>query len=397
MKTMFFLLALVTAAVTAQVNAPVVQGDLKMNLDHTVYSVSPQEIKLEIFYEIPYFTLTFRRNSTGFIARYRLAVEVWDQKRQSIFGDMWTKTVAVPDYAGTVNQHSTASEVITLNLPRTARQVRIIVSDLFSERTASVLFPLKKAPDKLIIRLEKSGKTNPTRIYRINDTIEVIVQPFGNISGDSVRFLVKKQRRVPTGATVPVTESLGIPRARLVIPIHDSSGTPRFSSGEYTVVATLVASDSIIGTDSVKIRIELPFYYDESTWTLKVDQLLYIATYEQMRELKRTPREGRQKAWEDFWRDKDPNPSTAVNEQEEEYFARIEYAERHFAKGDNGYRSDRARIYVQYGPPDEIESRPFAVDRPAEEIWYYYQNNLTFVFVDRFGSGQFILVSPGRW
>ena len=76
---------------------------------------------------------------------------------------------------------------------------------------------------------------------------------------------------------------------------------------------------------------------------------------------------------------------------EEEYFGRIDYAEEHFRHGDRGYLSDRGHVYALYGPPDQIESRPFEIDSPAVEVWYYYQLNKEFDFVDRFGAGEYML------
>jgi GWxTD domain-containing protein len=88
-------------------------------------------------------------------------------------------------------------------------------------------------------------------------------------------------------------------------------------------------------------------------------------------------------------------PATDRNEREEEYFARISYAEEKFRHGDRGYRSDRGRVYVVYGPPDQVESRPFELDTPAYEVWSYYGSGRSFTFVDRYGTGQFVLVSAG--
>jgi hypothetical protein len=47
------------------------------------------------------------------------------------------------------------------------------------------------------------------------------------------------------------------------------------------------------------------------------------------------------------------------------------------------------RIYIRLGPPDEVVRNPFNFDRPPEEIWYYYQSQRRFVFVDRDGFGRF--------
>jgi GWxTD domain-containing protein len=72
---------------------------------------------------------------------------------------------------------------------------------------------------------------------------------------------------------------------------------------------------------------------------------------------------------EAFWRRRDPTPDTAENEYKEEHYRRIAYANEHFAAGIPGWRTDRGRIYIMYGPPSSIESHPMGgpYQRPAEE------------------------------
>ena len=72
---------------------------------------------------------------------------------------------------------------------------------------------------------------------------------------------------------------------------------------------------------------------------------------------------------ENFWLRRDPTPDTAENEFKEEHYRRIAYANEHFAAGVQGWRTDRGRIYVMYGKPDEINSHPSGgfYQRPAEE------------------------------
>jgi GWxTD domain-containing protein len=61
---------------------------------------------------------------------------------------------------------------------------------------------------------------------------------------------------------------------------------------------------------------------------------------------------------EQFWLRRDPTPDTEENEFREEHYRRIEYANDHYAAGIPGWRTDRGRIYIVWGPPDEIESHP---------------------------------------
>ncbi len=72
---------------------------------------------------------------------------------------------------------------------------------------------------------------------------------------------------------------------------------------------------------------------------------------------------------EAFWPRRDPTPDTEENEFKEEHYRRIAYANEHFAAGIPGWKTDRGRTYVVFGPADEIESHPSggSYQRPMEE------------------------------
>ena len=72
---------------------------------------------------------------------------------------------------------------------------------------------------------------------------------------------------------------------------------------------------------------------------------------------------------EAFWQRRDPTPDTEENEFKEEHYQRIAYANEHFAAGVPGWKTDRGRIYIVFGKPDEIESHPSGgtYERPMEE------------------------------
>ncbi|HWY69770.1 MAG TPA: GWxTD domain-containing protein [Terriglobales bacterium] len=72
---------------------------------------------------------------------------------------------------------------------------------------------------------------------------------------------------------------------------------------------------------------------------------------------------------EAFWARRDPTPDTVENEFKEEHYQRIAYANEHFPAGIPGWKTDRGRMYIMYGKPDEIESHPSGgtYNRPQEE------------------------------
>ena len=79
--------------------------------------------------------------------------------------------------------------------------------------------------------------------------------------------------------------------------------------------------------------------------------------------------EEREQFIEQFWLRRDPTPDTVENEFKEEHYRRIAYANEHYASGIPGWKTDRGRIYITYGPPDEIDSHPSGgtYERPPEE------------------------------
>jgi len=119
--------------------------------------------------------------------------------------------------------------------------------------------------------------------------------------------------------------------------------------------------------------------------------------------------EEREQFIEQFWLRRDPTPDTVENEFREEHYRRIAYANERFSSGKPGWRTDRGRIYIAWGPPDDIESHPSggAYYRPIEEgggststyafeIWRYRYlegvgQEVILEFVDPSMSGEYRL------
>jgi len=100
------------------------------------------------------------------------------------------------------------------------------------------------------------------------------------------------------------------------------------------------------------------------------EDVAYIITDEEKQAFKRLQTdEEREQFIEQFWLRRDPTPDSAENEFKEEHYRRIAYANERYASGIPGWKSDRGRIYITFGPPDEIESHPSggSYERPAEE------------------------------
>src|SRR5438270_1225391 len=100
------------------------------------------------------------------------------------------------------------------------------------------------------------------------------------------------------------------------------------------------------------------------------EDVRYIITDEEKSAFKQLSNdEERDNFIEAFWARRDPTPDTVENEYKEEHYARIAYANEHFAAGIPGWKTDRGRMYIMYGKPDEIDSHPSggSYNRPMEE------------------------------
>jgi GWxTD domain-containing protein len=141
------------------------------------------------------------------------------------------------------------------------------------------------------------------------------------------------------------------------------------------------------------------------------EDVVYIITEDEKKVFQNltTPQE-KEQFIEQFWRRRDTDPSTAFNEFREEHYRRIAYANDHFTSGVAGWRTDRGRIYITHGPPEEIQSFTAGsawVRTMAEgggrtrtfpyEIWRYRHiegigQEVELEFVDKSFSGSFQLV-----
>lgn len=98
--------------------------------------------------------------------------------------------------------------------------------------------------------------------------------------------------------------------------------------------------------------------------------VVYIITDEEKAAFKRlTTDDERYQFIEQFWLRRDPSPDTIENETRDEHYRRIAYSNERFASGKPGWKTDRGRIYITWGPPDQIESHPSGGSylRPQEE------------------------------
>lgn len=187
-------------------------------------------------------------------------------------------------------------------------------------------------------------------------------------------------------------------------PAQPSTSAPQKNANgkKDTVAKPLTAKQLKAKEEALKKELMTPYkkWMDED--------VVYIISDEEKKAFKQlNTDEEREQFVEQFWLRRDPTPDTEENEFKEEHYRRIAYANEHYASGIPGWRTDRGRIYIQYGPPDEIEAhssggsyqRPMSEGGgetetyPFEQWRYRYIDgvgqNIILEFVDKTMSGEY--------
>ena len=140
------------------------------------------------------------------------------------------------------------------------------------------------------------------------------------------------------------------------------------------------------------------------------DDVGYIITDEERKVFRSLQNdEEREQFIEQFWLRRNPDPESLTNDYKEEHYRRIAYTNQHYASGIPGWKTDRGRVYIMYGPADEIDAHPSGghYERPVEEgggststfpfeVWRYryiegVAQNVELEFVDPTMTGEYRL------
>ncbi len=149
------------------------------------------------------------------------------------------------------------------------------------------------------------------------------------------------------------------------------------------------ASGSVLGSEySAMSEEELDQEFSEVKYIATRDE---IAQYSKLKGA-----EAKRKMLYEFWAKRDPDPTTPVNEEKIEYMKRLGYVNEVYKSAYKpGWKTDRGRVYIMYGPPDEIDRHANEIDTKPYEIWHYnsIQGGVEFDFGDRTGFSDYVLLN----
>jgi len=354
---------------------------------------------------VPYDELQWVRVARGYAAGAELAVafEATDGGRE--YGDAWTRKLVVGSFQETVSSVASLVERRTVDLPSGRYRVRVTLRDVNSGSASSGSRDLD-VPDFSRVPVgiagielglaDSAGTFRPVPGRRYGREVERLaarLAVFDRRPGEwprsyPVRFRILGER----GETVRegVHTLVAARPAEALILRPDSTA---LFVGTYVLEADL-------GDGGARWRVERAFEVEHSgppdPRELKalLEPLALVATEAEIDSLDALPADARAAGWDRFWARRDPTPDTPRNEAMLEFMTRVRHVERNFRELGPGWRSDRGRIYIRYGEPDQVERSLTGSEGRNVEVWYYNRPHRRFVFVDRDGFGRYALVSP---
>lgn len=381
------------------IQPPFFSADVVVSMDSTARA------SVGVTFTVPYSELNWSKTAQGYGAGAGFSIVFEPSGRERLFGDSFERRVLIERYPDTRSPRNNLLVKRTFELPPGRYKVRLRVRDLGSDLESEAsdrlqLQDLSRVPvgfsDLQLGVFDSAGtfQVLPTRRYGLNtEDMGVRVMAFDRRPGEWPRSVKLHWRVVDDNGTQFAQGDTAVTVSRQAEAITLRPAGAELFIGDYSFELERVEAKS-------RWRTSRSFDVEESgpprgrDFVQILDALAYIAESAEVDAMRNLTPEQQLAAWERFWRRRDPTPETVRNEYQIEFFRRLRYADKHFAGFGPGWRSDMGRIYVKFGPPDQIEQRQASSTTPQLELWFYNQPYHRFVFADREGFGRFTLVQP---
>ena len=232
----------------------------------------------------------------------------------------------------------------------------------------------------------KTGKNKP---YQVSYSIE-------DADGEEVRKVdwIEKEKPGPSAVEVYLpgikTEGLSSGSYDLIATVVDERNKDTARVNKQVFIVNVPDRQQYTGMNLSHLK-----DFNETQLDSIFGPLKYIATRKQKQFYKDLNLEGKREFLSNFWKSRDPNPNTVVNEAQKNYQNLLILANNKFTQGEQpGWKTDRGRVLLKYGQPDEIERHESSIDKKPYRKWYYHdiEGGIEFVFVDMQGFGRYELV-----
>ncbi len=422
----FILVVLTAGAAGGQIftpNQPKSMGPIII-VDAAAFATPGSDsVRLEFYYQIYNFGLQFKEQDGDWVAAYELSVSVLDEDEVQVGFQERAREIRVASNDRTKSKfdHRT-SQVNFMVLPGKYKinvNLRDKSNDATTERQSKITI---ESPDRdlpLLSGIEFAQAVNQTgdtgSLFTKGELAVVpsVSRAFGG-DGDSRLVYYFEIYRGSDSTEKVVVESIIRHQSKGMIyrdTVHFDFNGPvlrqlreidikEFAPGTYELEITLRGRRNK-ELDQTRQEFVVLWTQDgllKHDWKTALDQLSYVANPGELDSVKRlTSFEDRRRAFDAFWASKDPTLGTPENEVKKEFYRRIIIANQNFGyMRRDGWRTDRGRILVMHGEPDQIDDVPYSASDLPYQIWHYYRDGRyrRFTFVDENQDGDYRLEYP---
>ena len=407
-------------------------GGLEIGTTRFYRSAGNQTV-VDGFARVPFALLDSLTRGSNAVVAYRVVLTVRDSTNLQLVADSWTRSIparllgtrrgsslehftfaASPGtYTIEVAVHDSATGRITrTQVPLTAFAARPVASDVqlatgmraaTSADTARRTGELRKGGVILEAAVQPLLTPNQASLgYYLEwygkglvaDTAAVSVRV---LKADGTPLVTTPAQQVPFevggGVTRAMVDLAGLPPGdygfEVVVQGRDTTVSRRapFRMGGFETVA-LTAPPPTADKFEAMTEAQLDTLYGP---------LIYLMTSDETGIYSTLTLDGKRNFLRRFWAKRDPTAGTQRNEEQENFYSRIGEANRRYREGGAaeipGWRTDRGRIFIKYGAPQEVMQRPQAANTLPYEVWKYTQRQLLkFVFMDMTQFGNYALI-----
>ncbi len=389
--------------------------DFKVYFDILSYKgKEPEKTDIKVFLQIPYKSLSFIKKGNKFLGGYSVDIVFFDkEKGKPKFEKVWNEEFLVDNYKETESGKSYHISYRTISTTPGEYFLKGSIRDKYS--LSNIVFNAKVQVRKInadfgmsdIMFTNSNNSKNNSKmiipnISNIVTNSDNSVKIYFQVYSDKKRGAMAKYRIYgkEEDESFLVSEYLDLKPG--VNDIFYNIKNVDFKLGEYFLTVSLTAEDTALTISSRKRFTSIIKYYPKSITNLNqaIKEMVYIAPPTVIDKIEDAPTYGEKlERFKAFWKSKDPSPSTPRNEVLNEYYRRVEYANRHFKHYFPGWKTDMGKVYITLGPPHQIDRHPLELGTNPYEVWTYFDINRQFVFVDETGFGDYRLITPlyGDW
>ena len=368
-------------------------------------AINKDSIKIVTFLEIPYNSIQFIKNKDNYLARYQASVSIKTKSGKTILNKIWLDSIKVNNYKDTKSYIKNSKHLITKSVE--IGEEYFIVGELQDIDTRKKGLIRKSINTKKFVKRPKivdpifllnldgdwgfEENLIPTKGYRVREVgngISLKLSGFLKNEDYTLKLFLKNKNSADS----------------LIFTKNEKNNKQFFN---HLIFIPSNELQNLRNTFKVIIKQGIKVVEKEMVFSLykpgisnfvgnidlAIREMRYILTNEEALELKELNKSEKEDFFFTLWKKRDPTPKTDSNELMEEYYLRVNYTNEHFDGWQAGWETDRGKIYILFGPPDEIQRSNSNLNN-SYQIWFYNKVNKQFRFKDQNGFGDYRLDVP---